>query len=153
MMWNAYIDLSLVSVLSSFSLSFAFYLARSLLLLLAQLTSLFHVFHTSPHLEISRVLRLRRNIHCRNYASFDVPFCRASLGHLGKGWIARGTIILVVGCDLAQNTINNDTTSKTRLLRHDTSNVDSGLIKTVRLFHFCVSCHIRLSARANFGES
>ncbi len=37
------------------------------------------------------VLRLRRNTHWHQNASFDSLFSRADLGPLGKGWIARDT--------------------------------------------------------------
>ncbi len=40
---------------------------------------------------IGRVLRLRRNTHWQQNASFDSLFSRAGLGHVGKGCIVRGT--------------------------------------------------------------
>ena len=35
-------------------------------------------------------LRLRRNTHWHEYASYDSLLSRAGLGQLGKGWIVRG---------------------------------------------------------------
>ena len=40
---------------------------------------------------IGRFLRLRRNTHWHNHASFDSLLSSADLGNLGKGWIVRGT--------------------------------------------------------------
>ena len=37
------------------------------------------------------VLRLRRNTHWQQNDSFDSLLSRAGLGHLGKGWLVRGT--------------------------------------------------------------
>ena len=45
----------------------------------------------SDHVVVGRVLRLRRNTHWQQYASFDSLLSRAGLGHLGKVWIVRGT--------------------------------------------------------------
>ncbi len=40
---------------------------------------------------VGRVLRLRRNTDWQDYVRFDSLLSRAALGHLGKGWIVRGT--------------------------------------------------------------
>ena len=40
---------------------------------------------------VGRVLRLWRNPHWQQNASFDSLLSRAGLGHLGKGWIVRDT--------------------------------------------------------------
>ena len=40
---------------------------------------------------VVRALRLRRNTHWQDYASFDSLLARAGLGHLVKGWIVCGT--------------------------------------------------------------
>ncbi len=40
---------------------------------------------------VDRVLRLRRNTHWQDCASFDSLLSRAGSEHLGKGWIVRGT--------------------------------------------------------------
>ena len=40
---------------------------------------------------VVRVLRLRRIPHWHQNASFDSLLSHAVLGHLGKGWIVRGT--------------------------------------------------------------
>ena len=46
----------------------------------------------------SRILRLRRNTHWHKDASFDSLLFRAGLGHLGKGWIVRGTSFRRLPC-------------------------------------------------------
>ena len=47
---------------------------------------------TFLRLYVGRVVRLRRNTHLHQNASFDSLLSRAGLGHLGNGWIVRGTI-------------------------------------------------------------
>ena len=44
-----------------------------------------------PHFFVFRFLRLRRNTHWHQDATFDSLLSRAAFEHLGKGWIVHGT--------------------------------------------------------------
>ncbi len=46
---------------------------------------------TPQRVFVGRLLRLRRNTHWPEYASFDSLISRAGLGNFGKGWIVRDT--------------------------------------------------------------
>ena len=49
------------------------------------------VLWSKPARFYCHILRLRRNTHRHNYASFDNLLSHAGLGHPGKCWIVRGT--------------------------------------------------------------
>ncbi len=49
------------------------------------------LFTVLRDLLVVSVLRLRRNMRWQDYASFDSLLSDVGFGHLGKGWIVRGT--------------------------------------------------------------
>ncbi len=68
------------------------YRGASLLLLVSAVSgSWLNLYDVLEKVCVCRVLRLRRNTHRHNYASFDSLLSGAGLGHLGKAWIVRGT--------------------------------------------------------------